>query len=111
MSVFFYYLTLQCRPFVQALMSDEHPVFTYWMTDSFLLEGIIILYAFTIVYGRLYSGMHSVLGTLGHLVQMANCVDCFVGSCIGLFVALFCIWIDPMLGDFLLSGSVWGVYR
>ncbi|WFC96724.1 hypothetical protein MBRA1_003386a, partial [Malassezia brasiliensis] len=93
MAIFFYYLVEMARPYVLAVFSDDHPLFTYWFAETHLMEGLILLYAWTIVYGRLYAGMHSALG-----------------CCIGVSVALFVIWIDPKLGDFLLNRSFYGLY-
>ena len=62
MSIFFYYLVERARPSVLTLMSDNYPIFTYVFNRTYVMEALILLYAVTIVYGRLYSGMHSVLG-------------------------------------------------
>lgn len=60
---FFLELLVQtARPYIALLMYDDHPRLAYLLNETYLLEGLISLYAFTIVYGRLYSGMHTVLG-------------------------------------------------
>lgn len=43
--------------------ADRIPVVDYLAKDTYLLEMVLILYAITIVYGRVYMGMHSVSGT------------------------------------------------
>lgn len=72
MAIFFYYLVEMARPYVLAVFSDDHPMFTYWFAETYLMEGLILLYAWTIVYGRLYSGMHSALGTFDDGVQLTS---------------------------------------
>lgn len=66
MSVCFYYAIKGLRPIVNALFTDDYPLLTYMFTGTYLMESIILLYAFTIVYGRLYAGMHSVLGKINY---------------------------------------------
>lgn len=72
MAIFFYYLVEMARPYALAIVSDEDPVFVHWFAETFLMEGLILLYAWTIVYGRLYSGMHSALGTAVDAMQLTT---------------------------------------
>lgn len=72
MAIFFYYLVEMARPYVLAVVSDDHPMFTYLFAETYLMEGLILLYALTIVYGRLYAGMHSALGKASDSVQLTN---------------------------------------
>ncbi|WFD29495.1 hypothetical protein MSPP1_000504 [Malassezia sp. CBS 17886] len=61
--------------------------------DTPLLDLIILFYAFTIVYGRLYGGMHSAF-------------DCAVGSIIGIAVALLTIALDGTIYDLVHNPSL-----
>ena len=64
MTVFFYHCLLLWRTVIQNKgEADRIPVVDYLAKDTYLLEMVLILYAITIVYGRVYMGMHSVSGT------------------------------------------------
>ena len=65
--------------------------------NTYVMEVIISLYVFTIVYGRIYSGMHSVL-------------DCAVGSLAGFVVAFLTLKFDHLFGWFLENPGLTGTW-
>lgn len=61
-----YYFVVKIRPLVKAFLDigafREQSSTVALFTDTYLFEFAIAAYAFTIIYGRIYMGMHTVLG-------------------------------------------------
>lgn len=98
MSVFLYNCLLKWRVFIShtgtgvPLLLLEKVVM-----NTYVMEAIISLYVFTIVYGRIYAGMHSVL-------------DCAVGSLVGCVVAFLTLKFDHIFGLFLEKPGITGTW-
>lgn len=73
--------------------------------NSYAIEVALIVYVFTIVYGRIYLGMHSVLGMSYSLTK-----DCMVGIALGVLSAVLSIWVDDDLHEYLRWGNVIGMW-
>lgn len=63
MAVFLYHSLLRWKAFISISGSpDQWSVLDDIVMNTYVMESMISIYAFTIIYGRVYSGMHTVLG-------------------------------------------------
>lgn len=98
MSVFLYNCLLKWRVFIaHAGTGVPQSLLEKVVMNTYVMEVIISLYVFTIVYGRIYSGMHSVL-------------DCAVGSLAGFVVAFLTLKFDHLFGLFLENPGLTGTW-
>ena len=62
MAVFLYHSLLRWKAFISISGSpDQWSVLDDIVMNTYVMESMISIYAFTIIYGRVYSGMHTVL--------------------------------------------------
>lgn len=113
MTVFFYHCLLLWRTAIENKgEADRIPIVDYLVKDTYLLETVLILYAITIVYGRIYMGMHSLSGTWRpNLKVCSQTPDCIAGVVIGVSVALFSIKYDTFLGAYLEQPTILGMSK
>ena len=72
MSIVAYYLLLQIRKTISFLVDFnmvEPQSWTAFLSSPPFAELVILFYAFTVIYGRVYLGMHSVIGLFGLLTS------------------------------------------
>lgn len=100
MAIVVYYFVLQFRQLlhIQILSEIIHgSSLSVQLANSYMFEIILSLYVFSIVYGRLYLGMHTVL-------------DCVTGMLIGALSAGISIFSDNLLLSYLNWEIMFGTY-
>lgn len=98
MAIVVYYFVQQFRQLLHIqVLSEIIQGSSLWvqLANSYMFEILLSLYVFSIVYGRLYLGMHTVL-------------DCVTGMLIGALSAGISIFSDNLLLSYLNWGTVFG---
>lgn len=66
MCVIFYYYAMQARRAITLLRNigymSSPDLWHMLFVDTYALESLLVIYAFTIIFGRLYLGMHTYIG-------------------------------------------------